>query len=212
MKENEAQKITIPAVNEIPFERVEKWAKEYYRKAKAQVSRQRAKKIKEELPIEMAAYCEKMTFGKWRLFGPPAGRPAKESPLETVLECLEPYIKDSHWKQFKPKFTAQLKKPSFTAICNADYDPSMVKEVNERINQTLKEFALKGYDLHLEFVLHPQTAEYYSSPAMLEIRSGIWEHFGIKIDRSKLRQSPGPGRPRQMAMHFVLSVHSVRSI
>lgn len=199
-------KIPIPKVNEYPFDKA------------------RAKFINEDLLINTADYCEQMTFGEYRLTGPSSGR--DKSPLETVLECLRPYIIKAKWGQFKPKFTKQLKR-AFTYICTSDYEPTSVKEMNDWINtgrldapapihHLLAEFALhgepvqgepvKGFVPHLDFVLHPETAEYYSSPAMLAIRSRIWGYAGITLDLNKYNQPPRPGSPRQMEMYLSLEI------
>jgi hypothetical protein len=205
MKENEAKKITIPAINEYPFEKVEKWAKGYYRKAETQVDSQRAKKIKDSLPIEMASYDVKMTFGFWRLMGPAFGRPDKEAPLTVALDFIKPYAIKSQWGQIKPKFAKQLR-TAFKAICNSDYNPEMVKEVNKDIADLLATFAK---EVSCQFVLHPETAESYDSPKILGIRSKIWEHFtGKPLDLSlyPTEAVPIPGRPIQMEMYLDISV------
>lgn len=206
LRKNVSIKVPIPGVNEYPFEKAERWAKGYYHKARTQVSRRRAKEIKEQLPVKTADYCEKMTFGLWRLIGPPPGRPAKEAPLETTLEYLKPHTKPSKWGQFKPKFTKQLEQ-SFTAICNSDYNPAMVKEVNNSINQLLAKFAGEKVIIHLDFVLHPKKVEYLYSQRLLGITSRIWERLArIKLDLSKYSQPPRLHSPRQMEMHLDLSI------
>jgi hypothetical protein len=198
-------KIIIPKYNEYPVEETEKWAQAYYRRARAQVDWRKAEKIKDGLPIEKADHAEKMTFIFWRLFGPLPGHPAKEAPLEMLLEYLQPHISD--WKKFKREFTHHMEK-AFEAIHNSNYLPAMIQDRNNWLNQLLKESA-KEVNIHLEFISHPDTAESYDSPRILEMRSRIWKYYtGKPLDLTKFvpLTNPIPGRPIQMEMHLDLSI------
>jgi hypothetical protein len=200
-------KITIPAINELPFEKAEEWAKDYFRRVQIRASSKRIKKVKEWLPIETADYAVKMTIGLWRLIGPTKGCPDKEAPLAIVLDFAEPYIIKSKWGQFKPKLTKQLRL-AFTAICNSNYNPEMVKEMNNDINDLLTKL-VQGAVIRFEFILHSETAESYDSLRILGIRSKIWEHFtGKPLDLNLYPTNavPIPGRPIQMEMHLDISV------
>ena len=208
------KEILIPKINQYPFEKADEWGKRGLAKALARVDKRRAEKITADLPIETAAHCEKMTFGDYRLTGPASGR--DKSPLDVVLDCLEPHIIQGKWGKFRREFTRQLTL-SFTAICNSDYNQVRVNQMNDSINQLLREFIIHPAPIHrgearlygrLEFVLHPETAESYSSPDMFKLRSLIWEHFGIRLDPSQYQISSEliPGRPRQMDMHLALSL------
>jgi hypothetical protein len=219
--------ITIPAVNELPFEEAEKWAKQHYRRARAHVDWRKAEKIKEALPIDTADYAVKMTIGLWRLIGPsyhdnvgaaPRGRPNKGehsparggqvgSPLQIALEFLTPYIVQSKSNQFKKEFTKQMKL-SFTAICNSNYNPDMVKDVNGDVNRLVNQFLkspqpplIKGErkggltKTRIDFILYPETVESYDSPRILGIRSKIWEHltghaYGISAEALRYPSEP----------------------
>ena len=202
-RKNVSIKVTIPGVNECPFDKAEKWAKEYYRKVRTQVSRRRAKAIKEQLPIETATYAEKMTFGLWRLFEP---KSQEKSPCDTVLDFLKSYTALSKWGQFKPKLTKQLK-IAFTAICNSDYDPAMVTEMNKSINALLAEFTNKEVTTHLNFVLNPKRVEYLYSKRLLGIISLIYEYYtGKPLNMKRYPQPPRPNGPRQMEMHLDIQI------
>jgi hypothetical protein len=193
------KEIFIPKVNEYPFEMGYEWLKRGYTKLLLLGDEQRAN-------IETADYVEKMTFGKWRLIGSSSSHPdVTAGPLDTTLECLKPYMSD--WGKFRREFTRELK-ITFEAICNSNYLPAMVKEMNDRINQLLGRFA-KEVIIHLDFVLHLETLESYDSPRFLELRSRIYEHYtGNPLDLSKYPHvtTPIPGRPCQMDMHLDLSI------
>lgn len=195
------KEIPIPMVNEFPFEKGREWAKANYAKAQCHVDEKRAKEIKDEFPLRTTAYAVKMTFGIWCLTGPSKGK--DKSPLDTALDSLKPYIDEARLGQFKKQFRKELKQ-SFSSIGWSDYSPVRVKEKNIKIKQLMNEFALKGYDLHLEFVLHPDTAELYNSLRFLDIRNKIHLHFtGKPLDMSKYQ---GPGSSRRMDMHLDLQV------
>lgn len=195
------EEIPIPGVNEFPFERGQKWAKINYARAEHRVDKRRAKEIKDEFPLRTVAYAVEMTFGIWCLTGPSKGK--DKSPLDMVLDCLKPYIDEARLGQFKKEFK-KLMTQSFSSIGWSDYNPARVKEKNDQIKQLLNEFALKEYDLHLNFVLHPDTAESYNSPRMLAIRNKIHLHFtGKPLDMSKYQE---PGSSRRMDMHLDLQV------
>jgi len=207
------KEILIPKVNEYPIEKAQKWAHANYLRARAHVDKKRAKSIKEGFPLRTAEYVVEMTFGKWRLIGPPKG--AAKSPLDIVLDYLKPYINPTRWSQpartTKPPvrsggFKKQLTL-SFLIIYWRQYDPTVVKEENDKINQLLSEFALKEYDLHLDFVLHPDTAESNNSPRLLEIRSKIYLFFiGKPLDISKYQGQSQSDSIRLMDMHLDLQV------
>lgn len=202
------KEIPIPRVNEFPFEKGQKWAKGSYARTQSQVDEKRAKEFKERLPLGTVEYVKKMTFGIWCLTGPAEGQDTSvqsKSPLDTALDCLKPYIDEARLGQFKKQFRKELKQ-SFSSIGWSDYNPVRVKEKNIKIKQLVNEFALKGYDLHLEFVLHPDTAEPYNSLRFLAIRNKIHLHFtGKPLDMSKYQ---GPGSSRRMDMHLDIQVAS----
>jgi len=141
------QTIPIPAVNEYPLKDIRRWAKKAYRKARIQVGWRKAQKIKEMMPIEMADYAVKKTFGNWRLVAPTNDN--EISPLATVIRYLRPLIDHplpnplpsegegrvrGKWGKFRRKFV-RLLKLAFNAICDSDYDEKMVCQMNEWINQ-----------------------------------------------------------------------------
>jgi hypothetical protein len=114
-------------------------------------------------------------------------------------------------------------KVCFNAICESDYDPSMVDEVNQRLNQLLAQYTCYADGVKINFVLKPETAEDYSSLKNLTIRSGIWERWtGKPLDFTQFIKpeglptgqagSPPISRPacrnevagRQMEMFLVL--------
>jgi hypothetical protein len=91
-------------------------------------------------------------------------------------------IVPTRWGEFRRKFICELKL-CFNAICESDYDPAMVDEVNQRLNQLLEEFTVgqpsrlggtptsnptvgatpRGRPIHINFILKPETAEDRSS-------------------------------------------------
>jgi hypothetical protein len=212
------KEILIPKYNEYPFEKGHLWAKRGYAKALPKVDKRKAKFLKRDFQIRTADYVEKMTFGKWRLIGPPyqynvgaapRGRPNEGehigSPLQIVLDCLKPYI--SIWGKFRVEFVYQIGE-AFKVIHNSDYLPDIVKDRNEWIPKLLAKSANK-VSIKLDFVLHPETMESYNSPRFLEMRSKIWEHFtGEGLDKNDYIPvtTPIPGRPIQMEMHLELSI------
>jgi len=134
-------KIPIPAVNEYPLKDVKHWAKKAYAHARRQVHWRKAKKIKETMPIETAAYAEDKVFGNWRLVAPDG--PGKISPLQQVITLIRDEIVPTRWGEFRRKFIREMK-ICFNAICDADYDPKMVDEVNQRLNQLLSGYTRGG--------------------------------------------------------------------
>lgn len=209
-------KILIPLLNLYLLKDIYHWVKKVYRKARLQVNWKKAKKIKEMMPIETADYAVKKTFGNWRLVAPSGDHMG--SPLQQAIEWLKPSIvpswspserkgiqprfrgdssKKTRWGVFRRKFV-KLMKLAFNAICDSDYDPAIVKEVNGWIDELLGEFArwtpserprfrgdsswspserkgktsLSG-GLQLHFVLRPETAEDRNSERLFEIKSRI---------------------------------------
>lgn len=198
------KEIFIPKVNEYPLERGQKWAKGSYARTQSQVDKQRAKEFKERLPLGTVEYVKKMTFGIWRLTGPSKGQ--DKSPLDMALDSLKPYIDEARWGQFKKQFRNELKQ-SFSSIGWSNYNPARVTQKNDQINELLKDFACAGMVIHLEFVLHPDTAEFFNSPRMLEIRSKIREFFtGKPLDKSLYQRPQQADDPRQMDMHLDIQV------
>jgi len=120
-------KILIPAYNDYPIKDMKRWAKKAYRKARLQVGWRKAGKIKETMPIETAAYAEDKVFGNWRLVAPDC--PDKISPLQKVITLIRDEIVPTRWGEFRRKFICEIK-IDFNAICDSDYDPAMVDEVN----------------------------------------------------------------------------------
>ncbi|MBI4833481.1 MAG: hypothetical protein HY811_01495, partial [Planctomycetes bacterium] len=103
---------------------MKRWAKKAYRKARIQVNWKKAQKIKEMMPIETAAYAERKVFGNWRLVAPYRDTVGAihESPLQTAIRALRPYIVQTRWGEFRREFVKEIKL-CFNAICDADYDP-----------------------------------------------------------------------------------------
>jgi len=203
-------KILLPALNEYPISKAKRWAKWIYHQIQAKISRRGARKRKQILPIDTADYTVQMTFGLWRLIGPPSE--GIKSPLQRVLELVMPEIVPTRRGVFRRKFV-KLMKLAFEAICDADYDPAMVREMNEWIDNLLSEFTREVGRVKLSFVPLPETAESYSSDRFFEIRSRIWEHFtGRALDRSMY--SPEPATPSggrtglQMAMNLEYSIRN----
>jgi len=130
-------KIRIPALNEYPIKDIKHWAKQVYHQVRIKVHWRKAQKIKEMMPIETAAYAERKVFGNWRLVAP--SRPDEKSPLQRVIEWLQDHIVPTRWGRFRRAFVKEIK-IGFNAICDADYDPAMVDEVNQRLNQLLAKF------------------------------------------------------------------------
>jgi hypothetical protein len=194
-------KIPIPALNEYLLKDMKRWAKNAYAHARRQVDWKKAKKIKGIMPIETAAYAEDKVFGNWRLVAPDG--PDKISPLQQVITLIRDEIVPTRWGEFRRNFVREIK-IDFNAICESDYDPKMVDEVNERLNQLLSQYtrwanptgSLRGRetteaismnqdchaptsvgarnDISCHFILKPETAEDRSSLKNLTIRSGIW--------------------------------------
>jgi len=154
----------------------------------------------------------------------------------------------ARWGEFRRDFIYEIKL-DFNAICDSDYDPAMVAEVNGRLNELLGKFArttprpplLRGNNgenppllrgdwgreesplekgdnettvesrpkreggcVRINFVLEPETAEFYSSPRLLGIRSRIWERFtGKGLDLSMYQNPAAAGR--RMAMYLELA-------
>jgi len=268
----QALKILIPAVNEYPLKLMKKWAKNVYHQARLKVGWRKAKKIKAMMPIETAAYAEEKTFGNWRLVAPDG--PDKISPLQQVITLIRPYIVETRWGEFRRDFVREIK-IDFNAICDADYDPAMVDEVNRRLNQLLSRYTClpaspaggpvrqargattprptgrgspkaaqppllrgngkresplaredqgeksplaredqgeksplekgdQGGCVKINFVLKPETAQGYSSPEFLKIRSRIWERFtGQPLDLAMFQNPAAVGR--QMEMYLSLT-------
>jgi len=226
-------KIPLPALNPYPLKDIHRWAKMAYHMARVQVSRRKAQKIKEIMPIEMAAYAERMTFGLWRLLNPPQAD--KKSPLQEVIELVREEIVPTRWGKFRRDFVYEIK-IDFNAICDSDYDQKIVDEVNGWIKdlftadssrtRTVRENPrtqrnkiilpysprtprLCGESLPVvSFVLLPETAEDYSSLKNLTIRSGIWMRWtGKPLDFSHYIKSPGsPPLARQMEMSIMVTL------
>ena len=245
------RQIPIPALNEYPLKDVKHWAKSAYSKARRQLHWRRAKKKKVIMPIETAAYAEDKVFGNWRLVAPSAD--GEKSPLQQAIEWLRPFIEiaslplvarndviarsgatkqsqvPTRWGEFRRKFVCEIK-IDFNAICDSDYDPAMVDEVNQRLNQLIGTYLhrrqeschaelvsasietpkqVRG-DISCHFVLRPETAEDYSSLRFLTIRSGIWMRWtGVPLDFSQFIKPPG-AKPicRQMEMYLDMQVSS----
>jgi hypothetical protein len=302
-------KILIPALNEYLIKDIKHWAKQVYHQARIKVHWRKAKKIKAMMPIETAAYAEEKVFGNWRLVAPAA--PGEVSPLQKVITLIRDEIVPTRWGEFRRAFVKEIK-IDFNAICDADYDPAMVEEVNGRLNELLGKFArttprppllrgnwgkeesplekgdwgreesplLRGNwgreesplekgdwgreesplekgnwgreesplekgdwgreesplekgdwgreesplekgdkggcpaGVKIKFVLKPETAEDYSSPRFLEIRSRIWERFtGKPLDSSMfVKSSPNaPPLARQMEMDLEVEISPAKS-
>ena len=222
--------ILIPMLNEYLLKDMKHWAKKAYHKARIQVSRRKAKKIKEMMPFETAAYAEDKVFGNWRLVAPDG--PDKISPLKQVITLIRPDIDPTRWGEFRREFVREIK-IDFNAICDADYDPAMVDEVNGRLNrlitgychavpnasgsastETPKQVPARGEarlrrrgDISCHFVLKPETAQGYSSPEFMKIRSGIWERFtGQPLDLSMFQNPAAAGL--QMEMYLDIQIFS----
>jgi hypothetical protein len=194
-------KIPIPALNEYLLKDMKRWAKNAYAHARRQVDWKKAKKIKGIMPIETAAYAEDKVFGNWRLVAPDG--PDKISPLQQVITLIRDEIVPTRWGEFRRNFVREIK-IDFNAICESDYDPKMVDEVNQRLNQLVSQYEHTVGRVKLNFVLEPETAEFYSSERLLGIRSRIWERFtGKPLDLSIFRNPTAAGR--QMAMFLVLT-------
>jgi primosomal replication protein N len=208
-------KIIVPAVNEYPFEKGHEWAKRSYASSLSQVNKRKIQFLERDFQIRTADYVEKMTFGLWRLIGPPSGHSTKEAPLDIVLETLKPHIIKGKWGQFRREFIRHFK-PSFIGIHNSNYLSDMVKDRNDHMNELVNRFTREDVvqfspdgASHMDFVLHPETVESYNSPRCLEIRSRIWDHFaGKPLDMNDHSQvtTPIPGRPCQMEMHLDIQV------
>jgi hypothetical protein len=220
-------KILIPALNEYPLKNIKHWVKQVYHQARIKVGWRKAKKIKQTMPIETAAYAEDKVFGNWRLVAPDG--PDKISPLQKVITLIRDEIVPTRWGQFRREFVREIK-IDFNAICESDYDPKMVDEVNERLNQLLSKYTrwattpqpplLRGSNgenppyqrgtkgVVINFILKPETAEDRSSLKNLTIMSGIWMRWtGKPLDFSQFIKPPG-AKPicRQMEMYLDLSV------
>jgi len=207
-------KILIPALNEYPLKNIKHWVKQVYHQARIKVGWRKAKKIKQTMPIETAAYAEDKVFGNWRLVAPDG--PDKISPLQKVITLIRDEIVPTRWGQFRREFVREIK-IDFNAICESDYDPKMVDEVNERLNQLLAQYTrqsplpplIRGErkgGLKINFILKPETAEDRSSLKNLTIMSGIWMRWtGKPLDFSQFIKPPG-AKPicRQMEMYLVL--------
>jgi len=220
-------KIPIPALNEYPLKDMKHWVKKAYRKARIQVNWKKAKKIKETMPIETAAYAEDKVFGNWRLVAPAGDHMG--SPLQQVITLIRDEIVPTRWGEFRRNFVREIK-IDFNAICESDYDPKMVDEVNGRLNQLLAQYTrwattpqpplLRGSNgenppyqrgtkgVVINFILKPETAEDRSSLKNLTIMSGIWMRWtGKPLDFSQFIKPPG-AKPicRQMEMYLALEI------
>jgi hypothetical protein len=202
-------KIPIPALNEYLLKDMKRWAKNAYAHARRQVDWKKAKKIKGIMPIETAAYAEDKVFGNWRLVAPDG--PGKISPLQQVITLIRDEIVPTRWGEFRRNFVREIK-IDFNAICESDYDPKMVDEVNQRLNQLLSEFTRYKDGVRINFILKPETAEDRSSLKNLTIMSGIWMRWtGKPLDFSQFIKPPGaPPICRQMEMYLDLSVTKLR--
>jgi len=134
-------KILIPAYNDYPLKDIHRWAKKVYHQVYIKVGWRKAKKIKGIMPIETAAYAEDKVFGNWRLVAPVGAN--GRSPLQQALTWLRDEIVPTRWGEFRRKFVRELKL-AFNAICDSDYDPKMVDEVNQRLNQLLSGYTRGG--------------------------------------------------------------------
>jgi hypothetical protein len=209
-------KIPIPALNEYLLKDMKRWAKNAYAHARRQVDWKKAKKIKGIMPIETAAYAEDKVFGNWRLVAPDG--PDKISPLQQVITLIRDEIVPTRWGEFRRNFVREIK-IDFNAICESDYDPKMVDEVNGRLNQLLAQYTrqsplpplIRGErkgGLKINFILKPETAEDRSSLKNLTIMSGIWMRWtGKPLDFAQFIKPPG-AKPicRQMEMYLSLSL------
>jgi hypothetical protein len=214
-------KILIPALNEYPLKDMKHWAKKAYAHARRQVNWKKAKKIKETLPIEIAAYAEDKVFANWRLVAPsgptvgadPCVCPNKGvpmgigAPLQQVLTLIHDEIVPTRWGEFRRKFVCEIK-IDFNAICESDYDPKMVDEVNGRLNQLLAQYTCYADGVRINFVLKPETAEDRSSLKNLTIMNGIWMRWtGVPLDFTQFIKSEGsPPICRQMEMYLDIQI------
>lgn len=196
--------IFVPGVNEYPHERSEKWAHKSLTCARAKVDKKRVPDVKARLPLKTAHYAIEMTFGKWRLMGP-HGDEAK-SPMDMVLDLLEPVIKKDGWKEFKKQFKKKLLQ-QFEIIAWFKYATERIDKVNVRINQLISEFVNQDVSVSLNFIPHPNTGESFYSERLVNLRSKIMEHFtGQALDTSKSKPPIEPNSPVQMDMHLDLEV------
>jgi hypothetical protein len=136
-------------------------------------------------------------------------------------------IVPTRWGEFRRKFIRELKL-CFNAICESDYDPAMVDEVNQRLNELLGKFVISSGQTHgsaptvttvgaprwtsgrpvVSFVLKPETAEDRSSLKNLTIMNGIWMRWtGVPLDFSQFIKPEGASPIcRQMEMYLELSI------
>jgi hypothetical protein len=162
-----------------------------------------AKRIKDKLPLGAAEYAKEMTFGNWRLIGPE--KPKGRNPLNIIQNWLTggeitttdlrkkrdellsgaplSLVKAKQPGRFIVKLRAQLMR-SLSLISKANYGPEQIQEENTVLNQLITEFARPGFcpfspggASHIDFVIHPETAEFYFSPLLNEVRNKINRFF-----------------------------------
>ncbi|MBI4834738.1 MAG: hypothetical protein HY811_07980 [Planctomycetes bacterium] len=164
------------------------------------------------MPIETASYAERKVFGNWRLVAPYRDTVGAihESPLQTAIRALRPYIVQTRWGQFRRQFVKRLKL-AFNAICDSDYDQKMVDQVNGWLDELVASFVSSASggpafggrpsSFVVRFVLRPETAQGYSSPEFLKIRSAIWERFtGKGLDLNRFTNPTAAGRQMEMEL------------
>lgn len=124
---------------------------------------------------------------------------------------------------------------AFALICQSNYQAEVIKEQNDRVNQLMNKFIRKDFVpfttagakrspddhrgglSHLDFVLHPETAELFNSSRLNEIRNKINAFFlgnqAIPLPRSvvfdKVKPSNFIGHPLQpihLDMHLDLQI------
>jgi len=162
----------------------------------------RAKRIKEDLPGNAAKYACQMTFGNWRFLGPinQQGRGAIPLVLDWLsgetdaLNDLRPpdeLISGQPVLITTPGRTGRFRKQLQNAllksarfISESNYHPTATREENDKVNQLVNEFGRSGIvpfspsgASHLDFVPHPETAEWCLSRRFRLIQHKIWTHF-----------------------------------
>ena len=161
-----------------------------------------AKNIRDKLPLGAADYCLKMTFGPWRLTGPP--NDTTKSPItltenfltseQDILEFLRDKDRLINGKptfitepqnrgRFKMEFHNRLMR-GFNNICELNYSPDVIKEENEAINQLTNNFLSdkfvrfdSGGGSHIDFVIIPESVMPYDSPMICDIKYKIYHYF-----------------------------------
>jgi len=162
------------------------FSKEAYENYIKKLSPQRIEQILENIPLNAAKYAAKMTFGDWRLEGALkiilgwlGGNKKITSALRNQDKLIqgEPVLitLPERAGEFKIKLRALLKR-MLDIIQHAHYDPKVITEENDRLNQFVDSYSPE-FVVSIKWVVIPDTGTPADSTEVKEIVYEIYSSF-----------------------------------